>query len=494
MMAERFDLVVIGAGSAGFAAARTASRLGASVALIDRGPLGGLCILRGCMPSKALLRSAEIAHLAAAAPLWGVIAEGVRPDFAAVMARKDRLIADFADYRLREIQALPRTTLITGQARFVRPDCLQVAGRRIEAERFIVATGSKSLVPPIPGLAETGFILSDEALSLRELPGSLLIIGGGVIAVELGQFFARMGTAVTLLEAAPHLLPKEDVDVSRALEHALKAEGIEVVTGARVRRALVRAGRKVLVIETAEGPQALEAQEIFVATGRGPNLDGLQLDRAQVELEDRRIAIDATMQTSNPRIYAAGDTWGGSFLVHVAIAEGELAARNAVTGGKESMDYRVMPLAVFTDPNVARVGPTEHECSSQGREILTATYPFAELGRAELMGGTALWGFVKLLADARTGELLGAQAVGPEASELIHELAAAITLRATVSQFMQIPHVHPTLSEIWTYPAEELDRQLQARGMRARVTLMPGGYGLDEVEPCLESPAASPPE
>lgn len=493
-MADRVDVVVIGAGSAGFAAARTAAHLGATVALVDKGPLGGLCILRGCMPSKALLRSAEIAHLVASARCWGVEAPSAGPNFAAVMARKNRLVRDFAEHRLREIHALPRTELIMGHARFLGPDRLQVGHRLLVGDRFVIAAGSKALVPPIPGLQETGYLLSDEALNLVVPPRSMIVIGGGVIAVELGQFFARMGVEVTLVEAAPHLLPKEDPDVSEALERALSAEGITVLTGVRVRRAMVRGRRKILVVEGLDGERELAAQELFVATGRAPNVADLDLEKAQVLMKGHRIVVAETMQTSNPRIYAAGDAWGGSFLVHVAIAEGELAARNAVGGTKERMDYRVMPIAVFTDPGVARVGPTEHECALQQREILVATYPFAELGRAELMGGTALRGFVKLIADGRSGEILGAQAVGPEASELIHELVAVISLRATIPQFVQVPHVHPTLAEIWAYPAEELYRRLQERGMRTRVTLMPGGYGPDELEASLEPPSASHPE
>ncbi len=493
-MVDRFDVVVIGAGSAGYAAARTASGMGATVALIEKGPIGGLCILWGCMPSKALLRSAEIAHLVSDARRWGVETGEVRPDFQAIMARKDGMIKGFADYRIRKIHDLPRTELVMGHARFVAPDRIQVGPRLIRGERFVIATGSKPQRPPIPGLSEVGYLVSDEVLGLASPPRSMLVIGGGVIAVELGQFFARMGVEVTVIEAAATLLPQEDADVSEALREALRAEGIRVVTGARVLRAERREGRKVLIVEREGRKQELAAQEIFVATGRVPNLGGLDLEQAQVVTSGGRITIDETMRTSNPRIYAAGDAWGGTFLVHVAIAEGELAARNAVTQGKEPMDYRVVPFAVFTDPSVARVGPTEKECTLQGRDILTATYPFAELGKAELMGGTALMGFVKLIADALSGEILGAQAIGPGASDLIHELVAVISMRGTISQFVRIPHVHPTLAEIWTYPAAEIDERMKARGMSLRVSLMPGGYGPDGLEMQAEESSASPPE
>jgi dihydrolipoamide dehydrogenase len=490
-MAERFDVVVIGAGSAGYAAARTASALGAKVALVDKGPLGGLCILWGCMPSKALLRSAEVAHLVSEARLWGVETGDVRLNYRAVQARKDRLIKGFADYRIHQIHELPHTELIMGHARFVGPDLLKVGDRELHAEHFIIATGSVPIVPPIAGLTEAGYLLSDDALRLTVPPRSMLVIGGGVIAVELGQFYNRMGAEVTLVESAPHLLPREDLDVSEALEEAMQREGITVVTGAKILRAERHDGRKVLVVERAGGKSELVADEIFVATGRAPNIQGLDLEAAQVAMAGRRIRINEFMQTSNPRIYAAGDAWGGSFLVHLAIAEGELAARNAVEHAMEAMDYRVVPNAVFTDPNVARVGPTEQECALQRRDVVVATYAFSDHGKAEVMGGTALAGFVKLIADARSGEILGAQAVGPEAADLIHELVAVISLRGTIEQFVKIPHIHPTLSEIWTYPAEEILEVLEERGMQPRITLMPGGYGPDVEEECLEAPSAS---
>ncbi|MNK60829.1 Mercuric reductase [compost metagenome] len=493
-MADRFDVVVIGAGSAGFAAAQTASRKGAKVALVDKGPLGGLCILWGCMPSKALLRSAEVAHLAAVSRLWGIETGKVAIDFRAVMARKDRLIKRFADYRIHQIHELPNTELIMGHARFVAPDRLMVGNREIRGEHVIIATGSVPFVPPIPGLEQTGYILSDDALNLAAPPRSMLVIGGGVIAVELGQFYSRMGVDVTLVEAAPHLLPKEDVDVSEALEAALSREGLRIVTGRKVIRAERRDGQKILVVARDGDETELLGQEIFVAAGRVPNVQSLNLDAAKVAMDGRRIRVNEFMQTSNPRIYAAGDAWGGSFLVHLAIAEGELAARNAVEHAMEAMDYRVVPHAVFTDPNVARVGPTEHDCAIRGVDVLVATTPFAEHGKAELMGGTALEGFVKLIADSRTGEILGAQAVGPEVADLIHELVAVISLRGSIEAFMKIPHIHPTLAEIWTYPAEEIMEVLRARSLRARVTLMPGGYGPDESEECIEAPSASRPQ
>lgn len=486
-MSDRFDVVVIGAGSAGFAAARTAAAKGAKVALVDKGPLGGLCILWGCMPSKALLRSAEVAKVVSASRLWGVEARDVQIDFQAVMARKNRLIKGFADYRIQQIHELPNTELIMGHARFVGPDRLLVGEREISGDRLIIATGSVPSIPPIPGLEDAGYIRSDEALNLTVLPRSMLVIGGGVIAVELGQFFARMGAEVTLVEVAPHLLPKEDVDVSEALEEALEREGIRLALGHGIVRAERRGDQKVLVVRHEGRESELCAQEIFVATGRVPNLQGLDLAKAQVAMDGRRIRVNEYMQTSNPRIYVAGDAWGQAFLVHMAIAEGELAARNAVGNAFEPLDDRVVPHAVFTDPNVARVGPTEQDCKLQGVDVLVATYPFAELGKAEVMGGTALSGFVKLIVEAHTGMILGAQAVGPEASDLIHEMVAVISLRGTIEQFMKIPHIHPTLAEIWTYPAEEIMEILQERSLRARVTFMPGGYGPDEAEQCSES-------
>ncbi|HEY9856787.1 MAG TPA: FAD-dependent oxidoreductase, partial [Stenomitos sp.] len=412
---ERFDLVVIGTGSAGFAAAKVAATdLGAKVALVDKGPLGGLCILAGCMPSKALIQSSNVAHLVQKAREFGIEGGSGRADFAALMARKDRLIQGFADYRAESIESLPNTELLMGAARFLDPTTVQVGDRTLTAPKFILALGSTPMIPPIPGLQEAGFLLSDQVLALEHQPKSLLIIGGGIIALELGQFYARIGTRVTILEAAPRLVAREDPDVSEVITKRLEAEGIAIYTGIKPQTVEVRGDRKALRFLLPNGePMTVEAEELLVATGREPNIKGLDLEKAGVQMQGRRMVLDRCLRTTNPHIFAAGDVTGGSYLVHVAIADGELAARNALMGcAPTPAAEHLFISAAFTQPNIARVGLSELEARQLGREVLVGRYRFADHGKAEILDETD--GFVKMLADPRTGEIVGTTIVGPE--------------------------------------------------------------------------------
>lgn len=484
---EEFDLIVLGAGSAGFAATRLAtSELRARVALVDKGPLGGLCILAGCMPSKALIQSGRVAELVRHASEFGVEASAPRADFRAVMARKDRLIKGFAAYRSQGIDSLQNTELVLGEARFLDGHTVQVGERVLRAPKILLALGSTPLVPPIPGLKEAGYMLSDQALALSEQPESLIVIGGGIIALELGQFFARVGTKVTIVEAAPRLVAREDPDVSEVITRRLLNEGIEVFVGVKPFYVEASDGRKSLHFEhPVSGKMVLSAQDILVATGREPRIQGLDLEKAGVQMNGRRMVLDRCLKTTNPDIFAAGDVTGGSFLVHVAIADGELAARNAMLGcAPRPAPEHLFISAAFTEPNIARVGMSETEAKQLDREVLVGRYLFADHGKAEVLGETD--GFVKMLADPRSGEILGATIVGPEGAELIHIVAAAITLRATVEQFLTIPHVHPTLAEILTYPAEEILEQMRTRS-RVMTTSFPAGYNDQDEESAFEA-------
>ncbi|MBO9539499.1 dihydrolipoyl dehydrogenase [bacterium] len=488
-MAE-FDLLIIGAGSAGYAAARVATEeLGARVGLVDKGPLGGLCILDGCMPSKALIQSSNVAHQARTAKEFGIQTGPVLVDFAAVMARKNHLVEGFAAHRAESIAELQNTEFICGEARFVDRTTLVVGERRLTAPRFVLALGSTPTVPRIPGLAECGYLLSDAALKLDTLPASLIIIGGGVIALELGQFFARLGTQVTIVEAAPRLVSREDPEVSEVITRRLRREAVAIHVGVKAVKVEGRGDRKRLYFEhPTEGPRTVEAESILVATGREPNVRSLDLEKAGVEMQGRRLVLDRCLRTTNPAIYAAGDVTGGSFLVHTAIAEGELAARNSLRGcaARPSPEHLFVS-AAYTEPNMARVGLSEAEAREIGREVVVGRYPFSEHGKAEILGETD--GFVKLIADPRSGEILGGTVVGPEGAELIHEIACAITLRATIEQFLLVPHLHPTLSEIWTYPAEDILNQIRARA-RVPSVLVPAGYN-DTDETCAFEALAS---
>lgn len=463
---SHFDVIVIGGGSAGYNAARLLGSQGRQVALVDKGPLGGLCILRGCMPTKTMLRSTDVLQLAREAGELGVRIPSVEADFGAIMARQQRLVRGFQDYRVQGIHKLPNTTLIQGAARFVGPRQITVDGVLHTADKFLIATGSAPMIPRVPGLAEAGYLTSDEAMSLERLPASMILMGGGVIALELGQFYARLGVQVTMILRGPHILSREDADVQEVLEAALKEDGITLVPRTRPVRVEVRDGLKVMVAEVEGIAREFSAEEIFLALGRVPLVEPLDLEAAGVAAPGGRIQVDDEMRTTNPDIFAAGDCLGDYFLVHVAIQQGEVAAHNIL--GRRPVrraDYRLLASAIFTEPNYARVGMSEREVAEAGLRVVTAKYEFADLGKAECMGKLAMQGFVKLIADEATGEILGAEIVGPEGADLIHELIVAMEFRCTAERLMTIPHLHPTLAEIITYPAEEIAEKRAELGL-----------------------------
>ena len=457
MATVQCDIAVIGGGSAGYAAAHTAHAAGAHVAVIDQGPWGGLCILRGCMPSKAILRSAEVAAHLGRAPEFGLAPVEVRADLAAIVERKARLVADFAAYR-REQLSDGRFALCQARARFLSPQALQAGDDVIEAGHFIIATGSTPCHVPISGLDQVGYITSDEALDLRQQPESLLVLGGGPTAVELAQFFQRIGTQVTLIQRSDHILSAGDEDLARPVEARFRAEGMEVYTGTQLRRFTEENGRKVAHFSHAGAEKTASADLVLQALGRRPHIDGLGLDQAGVEVASGRIVVDAAMRTSHPHIYAVGDVNGEHEVVHIAIEQGEIAAYNATHPDPRRFDDRLNALVVFTDPQVASVGLGERDCRAADQPYLVASYPFDDHGKSLIMGETC--GHAKVLCDPRSGEVLGGHIVGPEAGELIHELIAVMYFRGTVRDLAKMPHYHPTLAEILTYPAEELADQL----------------------------------
>lgn len=457
---KKHGIVVIGGGSGGYAAARTAHEAGADVAVVDCGPLGGLCILRGCMPSKAILRSADIMEYMRRGAEFGLRDVSPQADLAAIIERKDRLIGEFADYRVGQLRD-GRFALYEERAEFVSPNRIRVGDETIEGERFIIATGSSVRHVPIPGLDEIGYITSDEALSLREQPQSMLVLGGGPIALELAQFYQRIGTQVHLIQRSLHVLSTGDEDLARPLEARLRAEGMQVYTGTELHRFEAADGLKVAHFSHGGEERRIAAEVVLQALGRRPNTDGLGLDNAGVHTERGRIVVNAEMRTNQPHIFAVGDVNGLHEIVHIAIEQGEVAAYNAVHSGRAAhrTDDRLAAQVTFTDPQVASVGLSEKDCQERDIPYLVASHPFDDHGKSMCLGETH--GHVKLLCAPRSGEIIGAHIVGPEAGELIHELIAVMYFRGTAHDLMNIPHYHPTLAEILTYPAEEIVEQME---------------------------------
>ncbi len=461
---SHYDFLVLGGGSAGFNAARVARDFTDRVAIVDGAPaLGGLCILRGCMPSKTLLYSAEVLHLARHAAKFGLTIEGARADMAALHARKLAVIGEFAAYREKAMNsgryAIHRTT-----ARFVDPHTVALDnGDTLTADRILIATGSRVSWPSVPGLAASKPWTSDDVLELDVLPESVIVLGGGVVACELAQLLRRLGSQVTQLQRSPQVLKEFAPAVSGVVERAFADEGVELLTGTTLRH--VRRTPDGFEVEFLHGDKPLvrHARHLLNALGREPDTAALNLAAAGVVLgPGGRIRTNEWQQTSQPHIYAGGDCTGPFEIVHTAVAQGELAARHAFRRpGLKPVDYSGLVQVVFTDPQVAVVGRAEKELTEAGIECCAASYPFDDHGKSILM--EAKYGHVKVIAERTTARVLGAEIVGKDAGELIHIFSVAVTMRATVHDLLRAHWYHPTLAEIVTYPLEELAEKIPAK-------------------------------
>ncbi len=458
-----YDFVVIGGGSAGFNAARVAVSLGLKTAVIDGArELGGLCILRGCMPSKTLLYMAEVLHLAQKGRIFGLKIRTARADMKAIHARKKKIIAEFADYRVRALES-GRFDLIHSDAEFVDAHTVRLAnGRLVRSRHFLIGTGSKVSVPPIPGLAESRCWTSDEVLDLDFVPPSVIVLGGGIVACELAQFLNRIGSRVILVQRSPNILRDHSPAASSVIQQAFVDEGIELFAGTGL-QAVTRDRRGFGVTFAHDGKVIRRrAAHLFNALGREPNTAGLNLAAAGVHLRPGgRIVTNRWQQTTVPHIYAAGDCAGPADIVHIAIQQGELAARHAAGVAKlKPVDYSLLLNVVFTDPQLATIGRLEAELDREGVAYLSASYPFNDHGKSILMD--ANYGYVKVIAEPKRGRILGAEIVGRDAGELIHAFSGPLAMKATVFDLLRAPWYHPTLAEIITYPLEEIAEKISA--------------------------------
>jgi pyruvate/2-oxoglutarate dehydrogenase complex dihydrolipoamide dehydrogenase (E3) component len=412
------------------------------------------------MPTKAILRSSEIAALTRRTDEFGLASVPVKADLSAIIARKNRLVREFAEDRIKALKD-SRFVLFEERASFRSPYTIQAGKDILTSKHFIIATGSVPTHVPIPGLDTVGYMTSDDILDLSMAPDSLLVLGGGPVAIELAQFFLRIGTAVTLIQRSHHVMSHGDEDLARPVEARFREEGMKVYTGTQLHRFTNTNGLKTAHFSHSGKETTASAQLILQALGRRPNIDALNLQAAGVATEGTRIVVSSDMRTSQPHIYAVGDANNLHDIVHIAIQQGEVAGHNAVHSHRPArkMDDRLKTEVVFTDPQVASVGLSEKECQTQDIPYLVASYPFSDHGKAMTLGETH--GHVKLLADPKAGTLLGAHIVGPEAGELIHELIAVMHFHGTVQDLLDMPHYHPTLAEIITYPAEELAIQVR---------------------------------
>lgn len=452
-----YDFVAIGGGSAGFNAARVAADLALKTAIVDGAEdLGGLCILKGCMPSKTLLYMAEVLHLAQKAKSFGLKIPSARADMKAIHARKKRIIDEFASYRQAALNS-GKFDLIRAHARFTDPHTLALSnGRSLRARHFLIGTGSKISLPAVPGLAETKFWTSDDVLDLDFIPPSVIVLGGGIVACELTQFLNRIGTRVVLIQRSAHILRDHSEAAAKVVQQALVDEGVELFAGTQI-QSLRPEARGVAATFLHDGKiLTRRAAFLFNALGREPNTATLNLAAAGVTSRaDGQIRVNRWQQTSALHIYAAGDCSGPHEIVHTAILQGELAARHAAkVKALKPVDWSLLLNVVFTDPQLATIGRLERELDEAGTPYLVASYPFNDHGKSILM--EANYGYVKVIAEPKRGRILGAEIVGKDAGELIHAFSGPLAMKATVFDLLRAPWYHPTLAEIVTYPLEEL--------------------------------------
>ena len=422
-----YDFLILGGGSAGFNAARVAVSLGLRTAIVDGArDLGGLCILRGCMPSKTLLYMAEVLHLAQKGTTFGLKIPSARADMKAIHARKKKIIGEFAAYREQALAA-GQFDLIRAHARFLDPHTVELSdGRRLSAPHILIGTGSKVSVPPVPGLAESKFWTSDDVLDLDFIPKSVIVLGGGIVACELAQFLSRIGSRVTLIQRSAHLLRDHSAAAATVVQQAFVDEGIELFTGTKLER--ITTDRRGVTVDFLHDGKKItrRAAHLFNALGREPNTGTLDLAAAGVRARPNgQIITNRWQQTNVPHIYAGGDCSGPVEIVHVAIQQGELAVRHAAGVKKiKSIDWSLLLNVVFTDPQLATIGRLERELDAAGTPYLVASYPFNDHGKSILMD--ANYGYVKVIAEPERGRILGAEIVGKDAGELIHLFVVVI--------------------------------------------------------------------
>ncbi|EDY82640.1 Pyridine nucleotide-disulphide oxidoreductase domain protein [Verrucomicrobiia bacterium DG1235] len=459
-----YDFIAIGGGSGGFNAARVARGFSDSVAVIDgASELGGLCILRGCMPSKTLIYSAEVLHLAQNAKKFGLNIPSAKVDMPTLHQRKLDTIKEFTDYRVESMTS-GKYDLYRSFAKFVDRNTIELAdGTRLQGKKFIVSTGSSVSVPSIPGLDHSDIWTSDQVLDLDFLPESVIVLGGGVVACELAQFLNRVGSKVTQIQRSPHILKDQASDVSETVEKAFRDEGLTLYTDTKLSR-IEKTDTGFTAHFAHEGKEkSASAAYLVNALGRAPNTSNLGLDLAGVELKPNgQIQTDEHQRTTNPDIYAAGDVCGPFEIVHTAVLQGEYAARHAFDKPSSvfgPINYDHMLDVVFTDPQVARVGLTQKTLDERGIDYIAADYPFDDHGKSILM--EAKYGFVRLFGEKPTGRILGAEIVSKDAGELIHALSVAVSNNLTAADLLKTHWYHPTLAEIISYPLEDIVDELE---------------------------------
>lgn len=457
-MAVDYDLVVIGGGSAGLVAAAAATYLQAKVALVEvEKRLGGDCLHYGCVPSKSLIHASRVAYDVKHSQQFGIYSDLKGINMYEALGHVHRVIDIIQEHDSTERFESLGVEVIYGQGQFRDKRTFEINGRSLKSRSFVIATGSSPALPPISGLKEAGYLTNQTIFSIKERPASLAVIGGGPIGSELGQAFSRLGSQVTIFASHETILDKEDPEAARVVQRQMESEGIRILTNSRAETVEVIDGKKHITA----GDETFAVDEILVATGRVPNVESLNLQAAGVEVGKQGITVNDKLQTSNPRIYAAGDVIGGYQFTHVAGYEGGVAMQNALLLPFKKANYSVIPWATFTDPELARVGMTEEQARKRyGDDIFVLKQDFGHVDRA--LAEAAGQGFAKIITRGN-GEILGAHIVGPAAGELISEVVLAMSQGLKVGALKDMIHIYPTLTEVNSKAALQLAKQKFAK-------------------------------
>jgi len=442
----KYDAIIIGSGQGGTPLARRLADLGKTVALIERKELGGTCINTGCTPTKTMIASAQVAHYAHNATRWGVRTTGVTVDLPAIVARKDRIVQRFRAGHQRRVDARATLHLYRGAARFLTPHSIRVGEQVLEGEHIFIDTGTRPSIPHVPGLDTVPFLTNATIMELSELPTHLLVLGGGYIGLEFGQMFRRFGSAVTVIHQHGQLLPREDADVVAALQQALEAEGLRFLLNARPTTVENKNGQITLTLEGTDGSSTVSGSHLLVAAGRTPNTEELGLDKAGVETDTAGfITVNSRLETTVPGIWALGDVKGGPAFTHISYNDFQIIYGNLVEGKNLSTAHRIVPYAVFTDPQLGGVGITEKEARARGYRLKIGKSPMSAVARAIEREETA--GLMKLVVDAATDRILGAAILGAEGGELVQILSTLMLADLPYTVLKGAIYIHPTLAE-----------------------------------------------
>jgi pyruvate/2-oxoglutarate dehydrogenase complex dihydrolipoamide dehydrogenase (E3) component len=442
----KFDAIAVGAGQAAKPLCYALADLGWKVAFIERAELGGSCINTGCTPTKAMIASAQVAHYARNASRWGVRANEISVDMPAIVARKNKIVQGFRDSIQKGVDKRPNIRLVRGSARFIAPHQVQVGNETFESEKIFIDTGTLPQIPKIPGIDSVPFLTNASIIELQELPKHLIVLGGGYIGLEFGQMFRRFGSQVTIVHSGDRILPREDPDIVDALQKGLEAEGISLRLGAHTTQIENRAGEIILTADTAHGQQTIAGSHLLVATGRRPATGDLGLDQARIATDDRGyIKTNGRMETNVAGVWALGDIKGGPAFTHISYNDYQIVYANLIEGKNLTIENRYLPYALFTDPQLGRVGITEREARASGMKFKMGKYPLTSVSRAIERSETQ--GLMKIIVDAETDKILGAAILASEGGETVQILGAMILANAPYTVLKGAVYIHPTMAE-----------------------------------------------